>query len=116
MNWMRRVSVEQACPLWCRLVVDSLFALPEEESLYTQGYPDGLVLLITGKFPFTVSELIERALNREESWYRAKKPSVSPNKTEIVLLSKRKTIDRFIEPDLLNGENPTTSVMYLRLS
>jgi hypothetical protein len=36
-------------------VVDSHFAVPEEESLYTESYPDGLVLLITGKFPCTVS-------------------------------------------------------------
>jgi hypothetical protein len=72
-------------------VVDSLFVQLEIESLCTQGYTDGLELLITGTFSCTISELMDRALNIliEQSRCRAKKPSITPDKLELVLLRKR---------------------------
>jgi hypothetical protein len=65
-----RVSFDQGCTqggdlsqlLWS-LVVDILLAQLNREDLYTQGYADDFTLLITGKFPSTVSELMQRALN-----------------------------------------------------
>jgi hypothetical protein len=45
------------------LVAGGLFVQLDKEGLYTQGYTDDLALLITGKFPNTVSELTESALN-----------------------------------------------------
>jgi hypothetical protein len=69
-----RVYVDQGCPqggvlsplLWS-LVVDTVIAWLNREGLYTQGYADDLALLITGKFPSTVSELMQRALNIVQS-------------------------------------------------
>jgi len=62
----RSVGVSRGCPqggvlsplLWC-LVVNELLARLSEGGVYTQGYADDICLLAVGKFPSTVSGLIQ---------------------------------------------------------
>jgi hypothetical protein len=84
-----------------------------KESLYKQGYTKDMALLVPGKFPNTVSEHMLRAMNIVQGWPRAKNPSATPNKTELVLFSKRRKAG-FTEPTPLNTVLHTTrSVKYL---
>jgi hypothetical protein len=67
MGCMIMVFVDQGClregvlflPLWS-FVVDELLVLPRGMSLCIQGCDDDMTLLITKKFPGTVSEAIQR--------------------------------------------------------
>jgi hypothetical protein len=69
MGHVMRVSVSWGCPqggvlsplLWS-LVANRLLVQLNKEGLYTQRYADDLAMLITGKFPGIVSELMQRAL------------------------------------------------------
>jgi hypothetical protein len=105
-----RLSVDWGCPqggvlsllLWS-LVVDGLLTWPNREGQHTQFYTDDLALFITVKSSSTVSELMQRVLNILQSWCRAEELSVNPDKTELVLFTKRKKVDGLIEPVLLNG-------------
>jgi hypothetical protein len=47
--------------LW-DLVADGLLVQLNKEGLHRQGYADDLALLITGKFPNAISELMQRTL------------------------------------------------------
>jgi hypothetical protein len=54
------------------------------------------------KFPRTVLELIQRALNLVQRQCRAEVLPVNPDKTELVLFTKRKMVDRSTQPVLLD--------------
>jgi hypothetical protein len=71
-------------------------------SVYTQGYAEDIALLITGTFSSTVSELMQRALEIVKRLCRAKNLYVNPDKTELVLIIKRKETEGFVELTLPN--------------
>jgi hypothetical protein len=64
-----RIAVSRGCPqggvlsplLWC-LVVNDVIARLSMGGVYCQGYADDICLLAVGKFPNTVSELMQGAL------------------------------------------------------
>jgi hypothetical protein len=65
----RSIAVAQGCtqggvlsPLLWYLVVDELLTRLNEGGIYAQGYADDICLLEVGKFPKTVSGLIQWAL------------------------------------------------------
>jgi hypothetical protein len=47
--------------LWSLVVDDLLWGL-NKNGYYTVGYSDDIAILINGKFPHTVSEVLQRAL------------------------------------------------------
>jgi hypothetical protein len=53
--------------LWC-LVVDELLARLSGGGAYAQGYMDDICLIAVGKFPNTISGLIQWALCTAELW------------------------------------------------
>jgi hypothetical protein len=59
---------------------------------------------------------MQRVLNTVKSWCRVEKLSVNPNKIELVLFTKTKTADRFIEPVLLNKAILPTGLVIWGLS
>jgi hypothetical protein len=69
-----RVAVFRGCPqgdvlsplLWCVFVYDLSVRL-NRGGVYSQGYADDICLLAVGKFPNTVSELMQRALYAVET-------------------------------------------------
>jgi hypothetical protein len=68
-------SVARSCPqggvlsplLWS-LVVDKLIGGLDRNGYYTLGYADDIAILICGKFPNTVSELLQEALSMAQQW------------------------------------------------
>jgi hypothetical protein len=69
-----RVAITRGCPqrsvlsplLWC-LVVDDLLARLSGSGIFIQGYADDICLLAVGKFPNTVSGLMQWALSTVET-------------------------------------------------
>ena len=78
-------------PLWCLLVRLS------EEGVYTQGYADDICLLAVGKFPNTVSGLIQWDLHTVETWCDELGLSVNPDKTGLVAFTRRRNLPGFFE-------------------
>jgi len=69
------LAISKGCPqrsvlsplLWC-LVVDDLLARLSGGGVFIQGYADDICLLAVGKFPNTVSGLMQWALLTVEAW------------------------------------------------
>ena len=106
-GFSRSVAVSRGCPqvgvlsllLWCR-VVNKLLARLNEGGVYSQGYEDDICLLAVGKFPNTVSGLIQWALCTVEAWCNKLGLSVNPDKTGLVAFMRRRKLQGCFEPRL----------------
>lgn len=74
--------------VWC-MVIDELLSILTAEGFYIQAYADDVVLAVTGKDQTTITELMQRALNKIASWCQQKGLGVNPSKTQIVLFTKK---------------------------
>jgi hypothetical protein len=59
---------EVLSPLLWSLVVDDLISGLNSNGYYTVGYADDIAILIKGKFPHTVLEVLQTALHRVQQW------------------------------------------------
>jgi hypothetical protein len=106
-GFSRSIVVSRGCPqgvallplLWC-LVVNELLTTLKGGGVYTQGYADNICLLAVGKFPNTVSGLIQWALYTVEMWCDKIGLSVNPDKTGLVTFTRRRKLPGFFEPCL----------------
>jgi len=94
----RNVAVSRGCPqgvlitpLWC-LVVDELLVRLNEGSVYAQGYADDICFIAVGKFPNTVSGLIQWALHTVELWSAGLGLLVNPDKTGLVAFTRKRKL------------------------
>jgi len=119
----RSVAVSRGCPqggvlsplLWY-LVVNELLVRLNKGSVYAQGYADDICLLAVGKFPNTVSGLIQWALHTIELWCAGLGLSVNPNKTGLVAFTRKRKLAGFFEPHLFGKTlQRSMSVKYLRV-
>ena len=78
--------------------VNELLARLNEGGVYTQGYADDICLLAVGKFPNTVSGLIQRDLHTVETWCDELGLSVNAEKTGLVAFTRRRQLPGFFEP------------------
>jgi hypothetical protein len=109
------IAVARGCPqggvlsplLWS-LVVDELLTGLNQGWIYAQGYVDDICLLTMGKFPNTISGLMQWALNSVEERCDRHGLSVNPDKTGLVAFTQRRKLPGFFEPRLFG--------MTLRLS
>jgi hypothetical protein len=69
--------------------------------VYIQGYADEICLLVVGKFPNTISGLIQWALHTVEIGCNEVRLSVNPDKTWHVAFVRRKKLPGFFELHLL---------------
>ena len=107
-SFSRSVAVSRGCPqggvlsplLWC-LVVDDLLARLCGGGLYAQGYADDICLLAVGKFPNTVSRLIQWAFSIVEVWCAELSLSVNPDKIGLVAFTRRKNLKVSLNPGFL---------------
>jgi hypothetical protein len=91
----RSIAVSRGCSqggvlsplLWC-LVADGLLARLNEGGVYAQGYADDICLLVVGKFPNTVSGLMQWALHTVEAWCDELGLSVNPDETRLVVSTR----------------------------
>lgn len=100
-----RVTVRRGCPqggvlspLMWSLVIDGLLRDLNRAGIYTQGYADDLAILIRGKFPHVICEVTQRALRTVERWCIKHGLAVNPDKTELVLFTRKRRIEGFTYP------------------
>jgi hypothetical protein len=102
----RSVAVSRGCAqesvlsplLWC-LVFNELLTRLSEGCVYVQGYAD-ICLLAVVKFPNTVSGFIQRALHTVEAWLDELGLSVNPDKTGLVVFTRKRNFRGSLSLDL----------------
>ena len=77
-------------PLLCNLNVEEPLWDLNEAGYYSIRFADDIAIIIRGKFPSTVSEVLQNALKRLENSCSRTKLSVKPNKTTIVPFNRLK--------------------------
>jgi len=94
--------------------VNELLVRLNEGSDYAQGYADGICLLAVGKFPNTVSGIIQWALHTVELWCGGLGLSVNPDKTGFVAFTIKGKLTGFLKPRLFGKTlQRSMSVKYL---
>jgi hypothetical protein len=94
--------------------VNELLVRLNEGSVYAWGYADDICLLAVGKFPNTVSGLIQWALHTIELWCGGLGLLVNQNKTGFVTFTKKRKLTGFFEPHLFGKTlQCSMSVKYL---
>jgi hypothetical protein len=86
--------------LWC-LVVDDLMTRLSGSGIYIQGYAFNICILAVGKFPKTVSGLMQWALLTVQTWCNEVELSVNPDKNELVAFTRKRKLPGFFEPHFL---------------
>jgi hypothetical protein len=66
--------------------------------IYIQGYADDICLLVVGKFSNMVSGLMQWAQLTVETWGNKVGLSVNPDKTELIVFTRRRKLPGFCEP------------------
>ena len=61
--------------------------------LSTFGYADDIVIIVQGKYTHTVRDIMQQALNVVIKWTAKEGLNISPQKTVIVPLTKRKQME-----------------------
>ena len=88
--------------LWV-LVVGRLLVVTNVPGFNNYGYADDIVIIVQGKFGYTVRELTQEALNVVVKWAVSEGLNISPHKTDIVpFTNRRKTED--LGPLILHGK------------
>ena len=78
------------------LVVNDLIARLSGSGIFMQGYADDICLLAVGKFPNTVSGLMQWALLTVEMWCSGVGLRVNPDKTWFIAFTRKRK--GFFEP------------------
>jgi hypothetical protein len=73
-------------PLLWNLVVDDILWTLNNNGYYTVGYALEIAILINGKFPQTVSEVLQTSLCTVQQLCEGKYLSMNPNKTVVIPL------------------------------
>ena len=85
-----------------------------ERGVYAQGYADDVCILEVGKFPNTVSGLIQWSLHPVELLCGELGLSVNPDKTGLVAFTGKRKLPGFFEPRLFwKTLHRSMSVKYL---
>jgi hypothetical protein len=82
--------------------VDDLIRGLNNDGYLTVGYADDIAILINGKFPQTVSEVLQTALYSVQQWCERTNLSINPNKTVIIPFTRKRNIKGLKEPILFS--------------
>jgi hypothetical protein len=85
--------------LWSLLVDDLIWGL-NKNGYYTVGYADDTAILIYGKLPQTVSEVLQTAICSVQQWCERTNLSVNPNKTVVIPFTRKRNVKGLKEPIL----------------
>jgi hypothetical protein len=95
-------------------VVDDLLARLSGSDVLIQGYTDDVCLLAVGKFPNTVSGLMQWALLTIQTWCNKAGLLVNPDKTGLVAFTRKRKFPGFFEPQFFGVKlSLSGSVKYL---
>jgi hypothetical protein len=86
--------------LWC-VVVNDLLTRLSGGGVFIQGYADDICLLAVGKFPNTVSGLMQWVLSTIEIWCNEVRLSVNPDKTGLVAFTRKRKLQGFLNHSFL---------------
>lgn len=86
-----------ASPLIWSLVIDELIRLLTETGFYVQAFADDLVVLVRGPVLSVLFELMQRALDMVRRWCISKGLGVNPSKTQVVLYTRKRKLERIPE-------------------
>jgi len=78
------------------LVADGLLYSCNSIRYFVQGFADDFSALVIGKDLRTVCEVMQAALNRVQRWCEDHGLSVNPDKTEMVLFTRKGTLPGLI--------------------
>ena len=100
-NTTVRGDVSSGCPqggvmsplLWC-LVVDNLLTNLSEEGCQVVGYADDILIIRCGPFLYTLMELTQGDLRIVEACCRSTGLGVNPDKTEVMVFTRKYKWDR----------------------
>ena len=81
-------------------MVNDLITRLSGSGVFIQGYADDICLLTVGKFPNTVSGLMQWALSTVEISCSEVGLSVNPDKTGLVAFTRKRKLQGFFEPQL----------------
>ena len=81
-------------------MVDYLLARFSGGGVFIQGYADDKGLVAVGKFPNTISGLMQWALLTVDTWCKEVEMSVNPDKTGFVVFTKKSKCQGFNEPQI----------------
>jgi hypothetical protein len=94
--------------------VDDLLARLSGSGIFIQGYADDICLLAVGKFPNTLSGLMQWALSTVETWCNEVGLTVNHDKTGLVAFTKKRKLQGFFEPYFFGARlSLSGSVKYL---
>jgi hypothetical protein len=80
-------------PLLWSLVVDELLGKLNKGGYYAIGYADDMAILINGKFPQTVPEVLQTALGLAQQWCDRTGLSINPSKTVVIPFTKKESFE-----------------------
>ena len=106
-----KVNIYRGCPqggvlsplLWS-MVIDELLTRLKRLGFDVQAFADDLSIRIKGKFTSTISERMQAALNLVMLWCRQHGLSVNPDKTEVILFTRRRNLSGPLKPLRLFGK------------
>jgi hypothetical protein len=87
--------------LWSLVTDDHLRGLNSNDN-YTVGYADDIAILINGKFPQTLSEVLQTALYTVQKWCKGTNLYINQNKMVIIPFTRKRNIKGLKEPILFS--------------
>jgi hypothetical protein len=78
--------------------VDELIEGLNENGYNTLGYADDIVILVSGKLTYTVSEFLQEALSMVQQWCERTQLSINPQKMVVVPFSRKRDLRGLKEP------------------
>ena len=85
--------------LW-NLVIDELLKRLRREGVSNIGFADDIAVICKGKFLNTICETTQRALSIVEKWCKEVGLGINPNKSELVVFTRRRDLSGFVAPKL----------------
>jgi hypothetical protein len=94
--------------------VDQLIAVLNGNGFYTPRYADDIAVLIRGKLPNNISELLQEVLSMVQQWCNRTQLSINPQKMVIVPFTRKRDLWDIRKPTLCEHTlQPTTEIKYL---
>lgn len=101
-------------PLLWNLTIDSLLHRLDEHGHFAQAYADDVALVYRGRHMSTLCERMQQGLEITLDWCAEQQLSVNPQKTELILFTRRRRLGAYQLP-VMNGVELklSTEVKYL---